>query len=169
MERKPRRGEFVSSRKNSNAHFGDSPVFTCQRCGQCCQGAGGIVLAPSDARRLAEHLGIGVAELLERYAEQQGGKQRLRVGADGLCVFFQNGCKVHVAKPDVCRAWPFFKGNLEDPYSLEMAKEYCPGIHSEVTFEAFATFGREFLRREGLLRSDTDTEARALCLDDKKS
>lgn len=157
-------GFIVSNHNRSQAKFGNGQVFSCQQCGQCCYGAGGIVLSPNDAARLAAHLGLQVAPFLEKYAEKVGGKQRLRIGDDGYCVFFGQGCRVHEAKPDVCRAWPFFKGNLEDADSLEMAKDYCPGIHPDASFKAFAAEGKAFLQREGLLRSDTEVEARALCL-----
>lgn len=151
---------------SNNRKFGNGVVFSCQQCGQCCYGAGGIVLSQKDSLRLAEHLGLDVEQLLTQYAEEAGGKQRLQVGPDGYCVFFASGCSVHEAKPDVCRAWPFFRGNLQDPDSLEMAKEYCPGIAPDVSFQAFAAEGRAFLKSENLLHDDTEHDARALCLDD---
>lgn len=154
----------MSSKQPTQENFGNGEVFTCQQCGQCCYGAGGIVLAPSDVDRLAGHLGLDPEEFIRKYAEQVGGKMRLQVGEDSYCVFFRQGCRVHEAKPDVCRAWPFFRGNIEDPDSLEMAKEYCPGIHPDASFEAFAAAGRAFLQREGLVRTNAGTDAHALCL-----
>ncbi len=151
---------------SSQQHFGNGQVFSCQQCGQCCFGAGGIVLSEHDSQRLASFLNLDLQRFLDRFAEFVAGKFRLQVGADNYCVFFQNGCSVHEAKPDVCRAWPFFRGNLQDPDSLEMAKEYCPGIHKDADFAAFAAEGKSFLRREGLVRHDTQADARALCLDD---
>ena len=66
----------------------NKPAFDCKRCGHCCHGEGGIVLTAGDRERLAEHLGLAVEEMLERYAERAGDKLRLRIGADGFCVFF---------------------------------------------------------------------------------
>ena len=42
-------------------------AFDCKRCGHCCHGEGGIVLTANDGERLATHLGVSVAEMLERY------------------------------------------------------------------------------------------------------
>lgn len=120
--------------------------FVCQRCGHCCQGRGGIVLTPSDRQRLALHLGLAESEFLTTYTETMNGKAALRVGEDDLCVFFRAGCSVHEEKPAVCRAWPFFRGNLLDAISWEMAAEYCPGIDLAAGHEAFVRAGRALLQ-----------------------
>ncbi|GAB6887142.1 hypothetical protein JCM13304A_06400 [Desulfothermus okinawensis JCM 13304] len=61
-----------------------------------------------------------------------------------------------MVKPDICLAWPFFKGNLEDEYSFFLAKEYCPGISRDVSFEEFRKYGLKFLREHDLLKKDKD-------------
>jgi Fe-S-cluster containining protein len=137
-------------------------VFTCRRCGHCCQGAGGIVLAERDIERLSLHLGISRAALLSRYAETVGGMPRLVSGPDGYCVFYRDGCGIHPARPDVCRAWPFFRGNILDPESLAMAREDCPGIDPEASHEEFARQGKAYLRRHGLARTGGEGVPRAL-------
>lgn len=139
-------------------------VFTCRRCGHCCQGAGGIVLADSDIVRLAEHLGLDRETLLSRYTETVGTLPRLRCGEDGYCVFYKEGCAVHPGRPDVCRAWPFFRGNLIDPESLFMAREDCPGINPEASHEEFARQGKAYLLRHGLARTRGDGVPQALVL-----
>lgn len=105
-----------------------------------------------------------VNSFLERYAEQRGAKFHISVGLDGCCVFFdpQKLCTVHQARPDICRAWPFFRGNLVDPVSLSMAKEYCPGIDKNVTFARFARSGAEALAREDLLCEASEHNPTAL-------
>ena len=109
---------------------GGSSAFACRMCGQCCEGRGGIVVSPTDEARLCRALRLDPPTFRERYTEQRNGKMHLRVGEDGRCLFFREtgGCSVHVHKPAVCRAWPFFKGNLIDPVSFSLAKEYFPGI-----------------------------------------
>lgn len=138
------------------------PAFECQMCGHCCLGEGGIVMTAKDQERLAAHLGLTVEELLERHAQRQDGKVSLKSREDGYCVFFDQGCSVHVAKPDVCRAWPFFKGNLVDELSWGMAQDYCPGINKEAGHAEFVRQGREYLGREGLTRGDGRDEPEAL-------
>ena len=127
-------------------------VFACQLCGQCCHGKGGIVLRGSDQARLAAFLALPLDEFLQKYTRGQGAKVYLSEGADECCVFFtpHTLCTVHEARPDICRAWPFFRGNLVDPVSLSMAKEYCPGISKSVPFARFAERGAKVLAQEGL-------------------
>lgn len=139
-------------------------VFVCKKCGQCCEGRGGIVLSDKDIARLASFLGISGNRLVKEYAEISGGKLKIKTGLDGFCVFFEagKGCAAHDGKPDVCRAWPFFRGNLEDRASFEMAREYCPGIGRSVEFEKFVARGLDYLCAAGLLASGGSREANAL-------
>ncbi|WP_285905777.1 YkgJ family cysteine cluster protein [Pseudodesulfovibrio pelocollis] len=141
-------------------------AFECRMCGHCCQGEGGIVLTDKDRGRLADHLSIGEDELVRRYARERGGKLHLICGDDGNCVFFDQGCGVHPGRPDICRAWPYFRGNLVDETSWEMVQEYCPGINPEAGHAEFVRQGRRYLRDEGLLRYDPDTSPNALICDD---
>jgi Fe-S-cluster containining protein len=137
-------------------------AFECRMCGECCQGRGGIVLDAADVDRLARHLGMKPDVFLAEYAETRGGKHCLRTGGNDYCIFFDNkisGCGVHLSRPDICRAWPFFRGNLVDEGSWRMAAESCPGINTQVSHEDFACQGREYLRRQELLKADHDQQA----------
>lgn len=146
----------------------DSAVFTCKMCGQCCRGEGGIVVSPKDLARITRALQLSAEEFIARYGEIRGGKLQIRTGEDGACIFFAEGkgCMVHEGKPDVCRAWPFFRGNIVDPDSFEMAREYCPGIDRACSHAQFAKEGRAYLAKHGLLAHNRDEEGRAVILDD---
>jgi len=141
-------------------------AFECQRCGHCCQGEGGIVLTPHDRERLAGHLDMEVAAMLEQYAESAGDKLRLRMGGDGYCVFFQQGvgCGVHPGRPDVCRAWPYFRGNMVDQTSWEMIQTDCPGVNNAVGHEAFVQQGLDYLHEQGLIHDPGPETPHALVL-----
>lgn len=141
-------------------------VFNCRMCGHCCEGSGGIVVSPTDLTRLAAYLGHAPETVVELYCYHVGDKLKIRSGDDGYCVFFKQGqgCGVHEGKPAICRAWPFFRGNIEDPASLAMAKEFCPGISLEAQHADFAQAGRTYLRQKGLLAKDSSCEANALIL-----
>lgn len=121
-----------------------------------------------DQQRLATHLCMDVADMLEEYAQDQGGKPGLRTGEDGFCVFFAEGrgCTVHPGRPDICRAWPFFRGNLIDSMSWEMIQEYCPGVNPEAGHAEFVRQGLHYLREHGLLRSDAKLDPNALIVGD---
>jgi len=144
-------------------------AFDCQKCGHCCEGEGGIIVSPTDLTRILEHLKMSAEEFTEKYGEVKDGKLRIRVGEDNYCIFFVQGkgCGVHTAKPNICRAWPYFRGNVIDSESWEMAKDFCPGIRRDVSHDEFAQQGRAYLRDNNLLASDKSCEARALILDDE--
>jgi len=137
-------------------------AFECRMCGHCCHGEGGIVMTEKDQKRLAGHLGISVEELVDTYTCEKGGKLHLITGDDGYCFFFKEGCGVHPGRPDICRAWPYFRGNLIDETSWEMIQEYCPGVNPKAGHAEFVRQGREYLRNEDLLRYDPATSPNAL-------
>lgn len=142
-------------------------TFSCQRCGKCCEGRGGIVVGPRDLPRLCAHFRLPAEEVLARYTETLGGKPTIKCGEDGFCMFFKAGfgCGIHPARPAVCRAWPFFRGNLVDKVSFDMAREDCPGISREAGHAQFAHEGFRYLEDYKLLCRDTRTEGRAVIVE----
>ena len=139
-------------------------VFDCKMCGICCTGQGGIVVSANDLGRLANYLNLEPSEVIKRYLVSAGKKLKIRSAENGACIFFNGdqGCMVHSSKPAVCKAWPFFRGNLIDPISLAMAKDFCPGINPYVTHKDFNRVGRKYLQDENLVSRNTATEANAL-------
>ncbi len=127
-------------------------AFSCKMCGHCCQGKGGIILTDKDSIRLAELLNITVKELHEQHCEQaHDEKIQLKVAEKDLyCIFYKNGCSIHPARPDICRAWPFFKGNIIDPISLNLSLDYCPGINKDIEHKTFAKQGLEYIKKKNL-------------------
>src|SRR5262245_50679594 len=82
--------------------------FTCQSCGQCCQGWS-VPVDQQTVDRLRKHDWNG--DPFER-ASGTGTPYRLRL-VDGRCFFLdaQNRCRIHVElsyeeKPAVCRGFP---------------------------------------------------------------
>lgn len=143
-------------------------VFDCKMCGHCCHGQGGIVASMPERERLAAYLGLSVDEFCAAYTQAQGAKLVLRSREDGFCVFFdaEKACTVHPAKPDVCRAWPFFRGNLVDAISWELAQDYCPGIRAASGHPEFARQGVAYLVDNGLAKQGREDEANALRIGD---
>lgn len=138
--------------------------FTCRRCGHCCHGRGGIVVGQRDLPRLLAYFKMEKEEFLQKYTEEFDGKPTLITGDDEYCFFFKEGagCTIHEARPDVCRAWPYFRGNLIDEFSFAMAKEDCPGIDKSVSHAFFAHDGYAYLKENNLLCTDKKTDGRAL-------
>lgn len=138
--------------------------FSCQRCGHCCFGRGGIVVGQRDLPRLLAYFNLEKEAFLAKYTELFDGKPTLITGEDGFCYFFKEGagCTIHEARPDVCRAWPYFRGNLIDELSFVMAKEDCPGIVKNISHAVFAHDGYAYLKNNQLLCLDKKTDGRAL-------
>jgi len=139
-------------------------AFDCRMCGECCRGEGGIIAGPRDLPRLCAYLHMETEHFIATYGYQQDGKIKIRTGPDSYCIFFLpgTGCSVHMAKPDICRAWPFFRGNMVDETSLAMAKEFCPGINPAIGHDAFVYAGLRHLEKHQLKASDPKHEANAL-------
>ena len=140
----------------------ENTAFTCLRCGNCCQGEGGIVLTDADRNRLCNHLKMDLESFTATYVERVNGKHRLRTNAAGWCVFFTEGCAVHPAKPTICRAWPFFRGNMVDAASWQMAQDACPGINPRSGHTGFVAQGEDYLQKLEVEPS-TETGPNALC------
>ncbi len=124
------------------------------------------MVSPKDLTRLACFLQISESEVIHLYGEYSGKKLKLRSALDGGCIFFtkEEGCSVHEGKPSICRAWPFFRGNLIDSTSYAMAKDFCCGLKRDVSHEDFVLVGHRYLISEGLVATDPSIEANALIL-----
>ncbi len=137
-------------------------AFECRRCGHCCKGQGGIILTEQDIERLRTHLGLAREEFLTAAVEFKSERIRLRTSSDGYCLYYRHelqGCGIHAARPDICRAWPFFRGNLLDSLSWEMVQDYCPGINPKAGHKEFVRQGQAYLRSCGLLSADKNAPA----------
>ena len=135
-------------------------------CGYCCQGEGGIIVSPTDLERLKKRLNLPEEEIILHYLQKVQGKLVIKTDSEGKCIFFRygEGCLIHEIKPDICKAWPFFRGNLEDRMSWNMAKEMCPGINSNVEHREFVRQGLEYLKQEGLIKNKQSNAADVLKL-----
>jgi hypothetical protein len=142
-------------------------AFECQMCGRCCQGEGGIVVDHQDQGRLASYLKITHSEFVRHYTLSRGQKLVLKSKTDGSCIFFRpsSGCTVHSVKPHICQAWPFFRGNILDPLSWELAQDYCPGINPDIEHREFARQALSQLQSQGLLMPRRSDVANALVID----
>ena len=125
------------------------------------------MVSDSDLARLCSHFVVSAREFESRWGKRHSGKLFIR-SAQGACVFYRKGtgCLVHVAKPDICRAWPYFRGNLVDGESHALAKDFCPGIPQEQTHKDFVDQGIAYLLRENLAGSSQPDEASALQVSD---
>jgi Fe-S-cluster containining protein len=114
-------------------------AFECQMCGECCYGEGGILVTDQEISRIARFLKIGSRVFVSRYCEQRNGRLSIRTGPDNFCIFFNRttGCRIHPVKPRPCSLWPYYPAIVNDRENWEMAKDACPGISRDGSFEEF--------------------------------
>lgn len=114
-------------------------AFECKQCGACCFGEGGITLDSLEWTTVAIFLGLTPESFLSTHTYSRNGRVYLATGEDGFCIFYdqERQCLIHPVKPKICALWPFYRALLEDRENWEAAKEACPGINPECSFEEF--------------------------------
>lgn len=144
----------------------DQKAFECQMCGQCCQGEGGIIVSPQDLERLGLAFNLPQEEIIQNYLHWENKRLVINTDSANYCIFFKpgEGCLIHEIKPDICKAWPFFRGNLEDRLSWLMAMEMCPGINQNIEHEEFVRQGLEYLKKHDLIKNAQPQAANVLKL-----
>jgi Fe-S-cluster containining protein len=92
-----------------------------------------------DIKRIADYLDISGEDFLSRFCEKRLGRFSIKAGPDNFCIFYtkETSCLIHLVKPECCARWPFYPAILNDKDNWEMAKDACPGISRNCSFEAF--------------------------------
>ena len=114
-------------------------AFECKMCGACCYGEGGIFLTGEEQVRIAGFLGISVEHFVHEYCETRNRRLYLKVGLDKFCIFYdqEKKCLIHSVKPQRCILWPYYPAIVGDEETWEQAKNGCPGINPDVSFDDF--------------------------------
>lgn len=114
-------------------------AFQCKMCGACCYGEGGITFQEDEIERISAFLGMDPKSFISRYCEQRNHRISIKAGVNGFCVFYgdEGKCRIHPVKPGVCSLWPFYPAIVKDRDNWEMAREACPGINPDCTFDEF--------------------------------
>ena len=109
--------------------------FRCQapECSDCCTGKYGpgyVWLTPLDIERLAELRNVDEYTIYNTYVRRVEDRLSLIEKKNHDCVFHEPGfgCSVYEARPDQCRAYPFWPSVLESKESWREEAERCPGI-----------------------------------------
>jgi Fe-S-cluster containining protein len=120
-------------------------VFECKQCGECCYGEGGILLQPEETEKIADFLGLTCASFIALHCEERHDRLYIRSASNGYCAFFDRDrqCLIHPVKPGPCSLWPFYPALLKDRSTWDQAKEACPGINPEASFEDFVKASKE--------------------------
>lgn len=113
--------------------------FACQGCGDCCRTRGRygyVYVSLPERRRLARHLRLSTRSFTLRFCIKTDGFFHLRSrGKD--CIFLEeNRCRVHRARPEQCKTWPFWPENMvKKTWNRDIAS-HCPGIGQGALFKA---------------------------------
>lgn len=120
-------------------------AFECKKCGTCCYGKGGILVQKDEIEKIADFLGIDSTAFVSRFCDEKHGRFSIKSGKDQYCIFFdkEKQCLIHPVKPSPCSLWPFYPALLKDPDNWESAKDACPGINPDCSFEDFLRQAKE--------------------------
>lgn len=118
--------------RRTSLHRGVPFSFRCQKCSQCCRHKK-IQVNPYEVARLAHNLRISTSAFIGRYTRNNA--TVLDWNKDGTCVFLgAQGCRVHAARPLVCRLYPLgrhvFATGQESFSEIEPDKK-CKGVYGE--------------------------------------
>lgn len=96
-------------------------------------------MTQEEIERIAGHLQMPSEAFLMKYGEERHGRFYIKTGANHYCIFYdeEKSCLIHPVKPRRCELWPFYPAIVRDKANWELAREACPGISSECSFEEF--------------------------------
>ena len=121
------------------------PFFKCRKCGDCCKGYGGTYLADNDIERISHLIQSDPTRFVDQYCNLSGNRPVLAQRHDGYCIFWDQVCTIHPVKPLMCRKWPFLESILVDSTNWLIMADSCPGIQTEVDFEAVEKIVRHMI------------------------
>jgi uncharacterized protein len=123
----------------------DSQIFSCQRCGACCQGHTTVSLNEDDRQRMTHTLKMPEGEIRKRFWRTTGARVQMKT-VDGHCTFYDQGCKVHEGRPWRCAQWPLHPSILMDENNYLTIAESCPGINANISYLQFCEILQEVLK-----------------------
>jgi len=109
-------------------------IFSCTRCGYCCQGETTVTLNDTDQQKMLKFLKITKEEAFAQYWRLNDGEVQMKI-RDGHCIFFKDGCTVHKARPWRCKQWPMVPAILYDRLNLQTIRNSCPGLSKDAEYE----------------------------------
>lgn len=125
-------------------------IFSCKRCGFCCQGETTVSLTSEDLKRMVSGLEMIEADVFEKYLRVHQGVVQMKT-VNGHCVFYNDGCSVHNGRPWRCMQWPFHPSILKDENNFITIKDSCPGINRAISYVEFCRVISKLTDENGLL------------------
>ena len=124
-------------------------IFSCARCGYCCQGETTVSLDEQDQERMIKELGLSRDEIAEKFWRITGNVVQMKI-VDHHCIFYNTdtGCTVHEGRPWRCGQWPLHPSILSDENNLRTIRESCPGINRDLSYAEFCEILDQLLDKE---------------------
>lgn len=123
-------------------------IFICTRCGYCCHGETTVSLNKEDRENMIKELKLPYEEIEKKYLRVNGDTVQMKI-VDGHCIFYNEGCQIHKARPWQCRQWPFHPAVLKDEAAFTAIKTSCPGIKENIKYEEFCEVLKKVLKNSG--------------------
>jgi Fe-S-cluster containining protein len=99
--------------------------YQCQRCTNCCQWPGEVVLTDRDVDRIAAFLGLSVYEFVARYTALRANRTGLTLTEkenSTVCEFLDGAdCLINSVKPAQCAGFP-------NEWNFEGWRDSCEAI-----------------------------------------
>jgi Fe-S-cluster containining protein len=118
-----------------NKALEENRMFSCKKCGACCQGYGGTYVTGANIQEIAAYIGVDADAFVKNFCSLSGGKPVLAQQANGFCIFWDEVCTIHPVKPRMCREWPFIRSVLTDAANWHIMAASCPGIQKNVSMD----------------------------------
>lgn len=120
-------------------------IFSCKRCGHCCQGETTVSLDEKDQERMVTSLGMKRAEVEQKFWRVTGNIVQMKI-KDSHCVFYKDGCSIHEGRPWRCAQWPLHPSILADENNLISISESCPGINRKISYQDFCKLLKQIMK-----------------------
>lgn len=79
-------------------------------------------------------LNITREKAFAKYWTNGNGEVQMKV-KDGHCIFYDQGCSVHLGRPWRCRQWPLVPAIIQERINLTSIQESCPGMNKAADYE----------------------------------
>jgi len=123
---------------------GVSQIFSCKRCGYCCQGETTVSLDEKDRKRMIATLNKPEETVRSTFWRVTGETVQMKT-SDGHCIFYEDGCMVHEGRPWRCAQWPLHPSILSDENNFKTISDSCPGIKKDVGYAKFCRILRQIM------------------------
>ena len=107
-------------------------LFSCTKCGDCCNGFGGTYVTDEEIDAIAAFVGVERKAFVAEYCQLSGSQFLIAQAASGYCLFWDTVCTIHPVKPRMCKAWPFIDSVVKDVINWHIMAASCPGIRTDL-------------------------------------